>query len=61
MNYYREEEKLNIKVASTEWEKIFANDAADQDIISKRYKQLKQLNNRKREKKKRKKKNGQKT
>ena len=28
----------------TDWEKIFANDATDKDLISKIYKQLKQLN-----------------
>ena len=29
----------------TEWEKIFANDATDMDLISKIYKKLIQLNN----------------
>ena len=34
-----------IKRQPTEWEKIFANNATDKDLISKMYKQVMQLNN----------------
>ena len=35
----------NMKRQSTEWEKIFVNDVTDKELISRMYKQLKQLNN----------------
>ena len=34
-----------MKTQPTEWGEIFANDATSKGLISKRYKQLKQLNN----------------
>ena len=35
----------NMKRQSTEWEKRFVNDVTDKELISRMYKQLKQLNN----------------
>ena len=36
-----------VKIQPSEWEKIIANEATDQELISKIYKQLLQLNSRK--------------
>ena len=41
--------KQNEKRKPTEWEKIFANNATDEDFIFKIYKQFTQLDNRKTE------------
>ena len=44
-SFYRAKEIINkMKRQPTEWEKIFANDATDEGLISKIYKQLMQLN-----------------
>ena len=36
-----------VKIQSSEWEEIIANEATDNELISKIYKQLMQLNSRK--------------
>ena len=47
-NFCRAEETINkTKRQPTAWEKIAANDVTDKDLISKIYKQLIQLNNKK--------------
>ena len=40
-------ETINKTKKPSEWEKIFANEATDKGLISKIYKQLTQLNNKK--------------
>ena len=44
-NLYIKGHIKKVKSQCTEWEKIFANDTTDEGLISKRYKQLIQLNN----------------
>ena len=47
-NFHTAKETLNkIKRQSSEWENIFANEATDKGLISKIYKQLVQLNDKK--------------
>ena len=47
-NFCRAKETINkMKRKPSEWEKLFANEAADEGLISKIYKQLMQLNIRK--------------
>ena len=45
--YIANESINNVKRKPSEWEKIFANNASDKGLISKIYKELKQLNNEK--------------
>ena len=42
-----EETISKVKIQSSEWEEIIANEATDNELISKIYKQLMQLNSRK--------------
>ena len=42
--FYATKETLNKMNKSTEWEKIFANDISDKELISNIYKELIQLN-----------------
>ena len=52
-SFCREEETLNkTKRQSTEWEKIFANEATDKRLISNIYKHLLQLNTKNKQTKK---------
>ena len=57
--FYTAKETINKMKKPSEWEKIFANEAADKGLTSKIYKQLMQLNIKK--KKTTQSKNGQKT
>ena len=44
-SFYTTKETINkMKRQPSEWEKIFANDSTDKELISKIYKQLMQLN-----------------